>query len=56
MQQLEEMTAKLENGSLPLDESLRLYEQASALVRFCSACLDNAQQKIVKLSESEADV
>ena len=54
MQQLEEITAKLENGSLPLGESLQLYEQASSLVRFCNSCLDQAQQKIVRLTETEA--
>ena len=54
MQRLEEITASLEDGSLPLEQSLQLYEEAAALVRFCSACLDNAEQKIVSLADVEA--
>ncbi len=50
MEQLETITEKLEDGSLPLQESLKYYEQASALIRFCSAQLDDAEQKIIQLS------
>ena len=54
MQRLEEITSSLEDGSLPLEQSLKLYEEAAALVRFCNACLDNAEQKIVSLADAEA--
>ena len=54
MNRLSEITAALENGSLPLSDSLKLYEEASELVRFCNDCLDTAEQKIITLSEKEA--
>lgn len=54
MERLSEITTCLEDGSLPLEEALKMYEEASALVRLCSACLDSAEQKIVSLSEQEA--
>lgn len=55
MQQLEQITNRLETESLPLNDSLRLYEQASSLVRFCNDCLDQAEQKIVTLADVEAE-
>ncbi|MDD6062359.1 MAG: exodeoxyribonuclease VII small subunit [Oscillospiraceae bacterium] len=51
MDRLSAITEALENGSLPLDDSLKLYTEASELIRFCSNCLDNAEQKITELSE-----
>ena len=45
------ITSSLEDGSLSLDESLKLFEEASSLVTFCNDCLDKAEQKIVELSE-----
>ena len=51
MDRLSVITEALENGSLPLDDSLKLYTEASELIRFCSNCLDNAKQKITELSE-----
>ena len=53
MERLSVITAQLEDGSLPLSESLKLYEEASALVRLCSAYLDTAEQRIVTLSAEE---
>lgn len=46
MKRLEEIANKLENGQVPLDESLSLYEEGIALVRFCNDKLDKAEQKI----------
>lgn len=54
MERLSAITERLEDGSLPLEESLKLYEEASALVRLCSKYLDTAEQKIVSLSDGEA--
>lgn len=53
MDRLSAITEALENGSLPLDDSLKLYTEASELIRFCNKCLDNAEQKITELSEKE---
>ena len=43
---LEEIVKLLESGSAPLDESLKMFEEGVALVRFCGSKLDNAEQKL----------
>ena len=46
---LEEIVKLLENGNSSLDESLKLYEEGIALVRFCNQSLDNAEKRIKML-------
>lgn len=55
VERLSQITSSLEDGSLSLDESLKLFEEASALVKFCNECLDKAEQKIVELSGKGED-
>jgi exodeoxyribonuclease VII small subunit len=43
---LEEIVQRLEKGELPLEESLRLYEEGIALSRHCHAKLEEAEGKI----------
>lgn len=52
---LEDIVAKLENGDVPLDESLKLFEEGTKLAAFCSKALDTAEQKILSLSQAEAE-
>lgn len=40
---------KLESGSVPLDQSISLYERGEALRKHCQARLDNAQARIEKI-------
>jgi len=47
---LEEITDKLENGNLPLEEMMKLYEEGTNLASKCSKILDEAQLKITELS------
>lgn len=49
MQRLEEIVKLMERGELPLEDSLKLFEEGTALVRQCSGLLDTAEQKIVRL-------
>ncbi|MBE6933102.1 MAG: exodeoxyribonuclease VII small subunit [Ruminococcaceae bacterium] len=49
MQRLEEIVRTMERGELPLDQSLKLFEEGTALVRSCGTMLDDAELKIVKL-------
>jgi len=51
---LEETVGKLEQGGLPLDDAISLYEQGMALARACQERLDEAEQRITKLRESFA--
>jgi len=47
---LEKIVDELENGKLPLDESLALFERGIKLIRLCNAKLDNAEQRIESLT------
>lgn len=51
MARLEEIVALLERGDTPLEESLKLFEEGSALIRSCSGMLDKAEQVVVRLSK-----
>ena len=44
--QLETIVQRLENEELPLDESLRLFEEGIALSRFCHQRLEEVEKKI----------
>lgn len=47
---LEEITDKLENGNLPLEEMIKLYEEGTALAAKCAKVLDAAQVRITELT------
>ena len=49
MARLTEIVAALENGDAPLGESLKLFEEGTALLRRCSGLLDAAEQKVSQL-------
>jgi exodeoxyribonuclease VII small subunit len=53
MARLEESVRKLEGGSLPLDDAIKLYEEAIELVRICHGRLDSAERRIRILVEGE---
>ena len=48
---LDEIVQLLERGDVPLEKSLQLFEEGTALARRCSIMLDQAEQKIVKLQK-----
>lgn len=52
---LEEITDKLENGNLPLEEMIKLYEEGTALAAKCAKVLDAAQLKITELGKANKD-
>ena len=49
---LEDILAKLESGSLPLDEAIAQYREAVKLVNICNERLENAAQEVRILTES----
>lgn len=53
VKRLEEIVKKLESGSAELDESILLFSEGAELVKTCTAILDEAEQKVKILSESE---
>lgn len=48
---LEEIVLKLEDGTLPLKESLELFEEGTKLSTFCNSYLDAAELKISQFSD-----
>ena len=54
---LEEIVDKLENGSVPLEESMKLFEEGTKLANFCNSKLNTAEQKFTQLitENSESD-
>ena len=49
---LQEIVAALEKGDAPLADSLKLFEEGTKLVSSCTAMLEQAEQKVVKLVKS----
>ncbi len=46
LQRLEQIVRAMERGEVPLDESLKLFQEGTELVRSCSKLLDEAQLKV----------
>ena len=49
LKQLEEVVAKLEQGDLPLDEAMKLFQEGMRLSKLCSQRLSTVEQEIKKL-------
>ena len=54
MQRLEQIVRALERGDVPLEESLKLFQEGTELVRACGVLLDEAEQQ-VKMIVPKAD-
>jgi len=54
-QQLEEVVQKLEDGELPLEQSLALFERGMLLASLCESKLDEAEQKVNQLIDSSGE-
>ncbi|MBP3939003.1 MAG: exodeoxyribonuclease VII small subunit [Clostridia bacterium] len=50
---LEEIVEKLNDGSLPLDESIKLFEESTKLAVLCNGYLEKAKLRVTELSKSE---
>jgi exodeoxyribonuclease VII small subunit len=49
LEELEGLVARMEDGKLPLEESLAAYQRGAELVKFCEAKLADAQARIAIL-------
>lgn len=57
MNELEQIVKQLEEGDLPLDESLKLFENGVRLSRECRERLTNAERRIeVLMKESNGTI
>ncbi len=53
---LEERVRRLEAGSIPLDEALRVFEEGVSLARTCHERLSAAEQRIAALAHGRGGV
>ena len=51
--ELETIVERMEDGEPSLEESLKLFERGMALTRRCQKALDDAEQRIQTLADSE---
>lgn len=49
MQRLEQIVRAMERGDVPLEESLKLFQEGTELVRCCGKLLDEAQLQVKKI-------
>lgn len=50
MEQLQSLVDRLEEGNMPLEDSIRAYEEGMALVKGCTVVLNRAEARIQKLT------
>ncbi len=53
MAELDTLVERMENGQLPLEESISAYQRGTELLRYCEKVLNNAQQRIQVLENGE---
>ena len=54
IKELGSIVGKIEQGEIPLQDSLTQYERGMALIKHCQAILQKAEKRIEKISEAEA--
>ncbi len=54
LQRLEQIVDQLETGDLPLEESLKVFEEGVALARRCGKYLEDAEKRIELLTRDES--
>lgn len=55
LKRLEEVVQKLEDGDVPLEEAIDLFQEGMALSKRCSQQLDKAEQRIEMLMEENGE-
>ena len=53
--ELENIVSLLESGDITLDESIKLFERGTELAGECRKTLETAKQKIITLTQAEAE-
>ncbi len=46
MSRLEQIVKTLENGQVPLEDLIKLFDEGTALVKLCTQRLDKAEEKV----------
>jgi exodeoxyribonuclease VII small subunit len=53
LEELEGLVARMEDGRLPLEESLAAYQRGAELIKYCESRLTDAQARIAILEGGE---
>jgi exodeoxyribonuclease VII small subunit len=53
LEKLEDIVRKMETGDMPLEESMKSFEEGIKLIRFCSARLEETQKRVEVLLGKE---
>lgn len=53
MQRLEQIVRAMERGDVALEESLKLFQEATGLVRSCGKLLDEAELQVKKIMTAQ---
>ena len=53
LEELESLVARMEDGKLPLEESLAAYQRGAELIKFCESKLSDAQARVSILDGGE---
>ncbi|DAC55488.1 MAG TPA: exodeoxyribonuclease VII small subunit [Candidatus Poseidoniaceae archaeon] len=56
IERLEEIVQALERGGIPLDETLKLYEEGAKLLDFCQQELASAEGKLNEMRLSDLEM
>ncbi|WP_146241129.1 exodeoxyribonuclease VII small subunit [Paenibacillus sambharensis] len=56
MEQLEEIVTRLENGDVPLETAIELFQEGMRLSQLCGSKLEHVERKIEMLIETEDGV
>ena len=54
LQRIEEIVSEIEEGSVPLEESIDKYAEGTKLIEHCRTVLGNAEKKIQLLTKAQA--
>lgn len=54
IKELTSIVGKIEQGQIPLQDSLEQYERGMALIKHCRTILQQAEKRIEKIAEPEA--
>lgn len=55
MEELESIIVKLEEGDVPLEKALSLYQKGMELSRFCHTLLSQAEEQLAKLITDDGE-
>lgn len=53
LEELEALVTRMEDGKLPLEESLAAYQRGAELIKYCESRLSDAQARIAILDGGE---